>query len=100
MGGVETVIATPIGSFGGFASASPVKDVGSGWASILTFHRTITRRSGGADALSLSFETHSRNFSPIGVGMPSHPQERTHLVSGNNVSLLLAIGGSRIYTKK
>src|SRR3546814_2348325 len=62
MGGVETVIATPIGSFGGFASASHVKDVGSGWASILTFQRTITRRSGGADALSLSFETRSRNF--------------------------------------
>lgn len=73
MGGVETVIATPIGSFGGFASASHVKDVGSGWASILTFQRTITRRSGGADALSLSFETRSRNFAPIGVGLPSNP---------------------------
>ncbi|MGL3820687.1 fimbrial biogenesis outer membrane usher protein [Sphingopyxis sp. R3-92] len=73
MGGVETVIATPIGSFGGFASASHVKDVGSGWASILTFQRTITRRSGGADALSLSFETRSRDFAPIGVGLPSNP---------------------------
>src|SRR3546814_8472041 len=73
MGAVETVIATPIGSFGGFASASHVKDVGSGWASILTFQRTITRRSGGADALSLSFETRSRNFAPIGVGLPSNP---------------------------
>lgn len=73
MGGVETVIATPIGSFGGFASASHVKDVGSGWASILTFQRTITRRSGGADALSLSFETRSRDFAPIGVGFPSNP---------------------------
>lgn len=73
MGGVETVIATPIGSFGGFASASHVKDVGAGWASILTFQRTITRRSGGADALSLSFETRSRDFAPIGVGLPSNP---------------------------
>jgi outer membrane usher protein len=73
MGGVETVIATPIGSFGGFASASHVKNVGSGWASILTFQRTITRRSGGADALSLSFEARSRDFAPIGVGVPSNP---------------------------
>lgn len=73
MGGVETVIATPIGSFGGFASASHVDGVGKGWASILTFQRTITRRSGGADALSLSFETRSRNFAPIGVGLPSNP---------------------------
>jgi outer membrane usher protein len=73
MGGVETVVATPIGSFGGFASASHADGVGKGWASILTFQRTITRRSGGADALSLSFETRSRNFAPIGVGLPSNP---------------------------
>ncbi len=73
MGGAEAVIATPIGSFGGFASASHVDGVGKGWASILTFQRTITRRSGGADALSLSFETRSRNFAPIGVGPPSNP---------------------------
>jgi outer membrane usher protein len=79
MGGVETVIATPIGSFGGFASASHVDGVGKGWASILTFQRTITRRSGGADALSLSFETRSRNFAPIGVGLPSNPY---HYVAG------------------
>ncbi|MDO9369435.1 MAG: fimbrial biogenesis outer membrane usher protein [Sphingopyxis sp.] len=73
MGGAEAIVATPIGSFGGFASASQVDGFGSGWASILTFQRTITRRSGGADALSLSFETRSRNFAPIGVGVPSNP---------------------------
>lgn len=73
MGGVEAVVATPIGSFGGFASASQVDGFGKGWASILTFQRTITRRSGGADALSLSFETRSRDFAPIGVGVPSNP---------------------------
>lgn len=73
MGGAEAVIATPIGSFGGFASASHVDGVGKGWASILTFQRTITRRSGGADALSLSFEARSRDFAPIGVGVPSNP---------------------------
>ena len=73
MGGVETVVATPIGSFGGFASASHVDGVGAGWASILTFQRTISRASDRADALSLSFETRSRNFAPIGTGLPSNP---------------------------
>jgi outer membrane usher protein len=73
MGGVEAVVATPIGSFGGFASASHVDGAGKGWASILTFQRTMTRRTGGADALSLSFETRSRDFAPIGVGTPSNP---------------------------
>lgn len=73
MGGVESVVATPIGSFGGFASASHVNGVGSGWASIVTFQRTITRASDRADALSLSLETRSRNFAPVGTGRPSNP---------------------------
>ncbi|WP_374405194.1 fimbrial biogenesis outer membrane usher protein [Pelagerythrobacter sp.] len=74
MGGVETVVATPIGSFGGFASASHVNGVGSGWASILTFQRTIARAaSGGSDVLSASVETRSRNFAPIGTFLPFNP---------------------------
>ncbi|WP_077147504.1 hypothetical protein [Sphingopyxis sp. KK2] len=73
MGGIETVVATPIGSFGGFASASHVDGFGKGWASVLTFQRTIARRERGADALSLSFEARSRDFAPIGVGPPSNP---------------------------
>lgn len=74
MGGLETVVATPIGSLGGFASASHVDGVGSGWASILTFQRTIARAaSGGSDVLSASFEARSRNFAPIGTFLPSNP---------------------------
>ena len=74
MGGVEAVVATPIGSLGGFASASHSEGVGSGWASILTFQRTIARNTaGGADVLSASIETRSRNFSPIGTGLPFNP---------------------------
>ncbi|UYY59616.1 fimbrial biogenesis outer membrane usher protein [Sphingomonas sp. S2-65] len=73
MGGVETVIATPIGSLGSFASASHINGVGSGWASITTFQRTITRSGNRADALSLSFEARSRNFAPIGTRAPSNP---------------------------
>lgn len=73
MGGLETVIATPIGSFGSFASASHVEGVGSGWASVTTFQRTINRGDNRADALSLSFEARSRNFAPIGTRTPSNP---------------------------
>ncbi len=73
MGGVETVVATPIGAFGGFASASHVNGVGSGWASILTFQRTINRSELGADALSFSIETRSRDFAPIGTSSPFNP---------------------------
>lgn len=73
MGGLETLLATSVGSFGGFASLSHVDGLGSGWASILTFQRTITRGSDRADALSLSVETRSRNFAPIGTPFPSNP---------------------------
>lgn len=84
MGGAETVVATPIGSFGGFASASHVNGVGSGWASILTFQRTISRASDRADALSLSFEARSRNFAPIGTRLPSNPYSYIAGVSYNS----------------
>lgn len=73
MAGAESVVATPIGSFAGFASASHVKGIGSGWASIVTFQRTITRGGERADALSLSFEARSRNFAPIDTGAPINP---------------------------
>ena len=73
MAGMESVVATSIGSFGGFASASHVEGVGRGWASILTFQRTISRGSNLADALSLSFEARSRAFAPIGTSAPSNP---------------------------
>lgn len=73
MGGVETVVATPIGAFGGFASASHVNGVGSGWASILTFQRTINRSELGAVALSFSIEARSRDFAPIGTSSPFNP---------------------------
>lgn len=73
MGGLESVVATPIGAFGGFASASHVNGVGSGWASILTFQRTINRSELGADAFSFSIEARSRDFAPIGTSSPFNP---------------------------
>ncbi|AQR75645.1 pilus assembly protein PapC [Sphingomonas sp. LM7] len=84
MGGLETVVATPVGSFGGFASASHVNGVGSGWASIMTFQRTISRSSDRADALSFSLETRSRNFAPIGTRFPSNPYSYIAGVSYNS----------------
>ena len=62
MTGAETVIASGFGSFGGFVSASKLDGVGKGWASILTFQRTIARSGTGADALSFSIEARSRNL--------------------------------------
>lgn len=73
MGGVETVVATPFGAIGALFSASHADGVGKGWASIMTFQRTITRANDTADALSFSLETRSRNFAPIAVGMPRNP---------------------------
>lgn len=73
MGGGEVVFATPIGSLAGFASASDVAGHGRGWATLLTFQRTIARGGLGADALSLSFEARSRAFAPVGVLRPFNP---------------------------
>ena len=73
MGGPEAVLATPFGSFAGFAAASNVKGYGKGWASILTFQRPIVRSDGRSDSLSLSIETRSRDFGPIGTLRPFNP---------------------------
>jgi len=73
MAGAEGVIATPIGAFAGFASASQVDGYGRGWAGIATFQRTISRSENRADTLSLSLEARSRDFAPIGVRVPFNP---------------------------
>lgn len=73
MGGGEAVVATGIGSFAGFASISHIDGAGKGWASVVTFQRPILRANGRTDAFSLSVETRSRNFGPIGTGLPSNP---------------------------
>ena len=92
MGGGEMVVATPIGSLAAFGSASHVDGVGSGWATLLTFQRTITRAGSGADALSFSLEARSRDFAPVGVRSPSNPYS---LIVGVNYSTSL---GDGIYT--
>jgi outer membrane usher protein len=79
MGGGEAVVATPIGSLATFASASHVEGVGSGWAGLVYFQRSFAGDGIAADALSVSLETRSRNFAPIGV---REPQNRYSLIAG------------------
>lgn len=89
MGGGEAVVATPIGSLAAFGSASHVDRLGSGWAALMTFQRTIGRGGSGADALSLSLEAKSRDFAPVGVRTPSNPYS---LVASGSYSTTFAEG--------
>lgn len=89
MGGGEAVVATPIGSLAAFASASGVEDVGSGWAGLVTFQRTIARGEFGTDALSFSLEARSRNFAAVGIRNPVNPYS---LVIGAGYSTTLGPG--------
>ncbi len=75
MGGVEAVLGTSIGTFGGNFSLSDIKRVGTGWAGIVTFQRLIQRSGGRADSLNLSVEARSRWFGPVGTIIPSNPFE-------------------------
>jgi len=75
MGGVEAVLGTSIGTFGGNFSISDIDRVGTGWAGILTFQRLIQRSGGRADSLNLSVEARSRWFGPVGTILPSNPYE-------------------------
>ncbi|WP_156457498.1 fimbrial biogenesis outer membrane usher protein [Altererythrobacter sp. Root672] len=73
MGGGEIVLATPIGSLAGLASASHVEDVGGGWAGLLNFQRTFASGGISADTLTLSVEARSKDFAPIGNRLPENP---------------------------
>lgn len=73
MGGVEGVLGTAIGTFGGNFSLSDIDGVGSGWGGIATFQRLIQRSGGRADSLNLSIEARSRKFGPIGTIVPNNP---------------------------
>lgn len=89
MGGGEAVVATPIGSLAAFGSASDVDGVGSGWAALVTFQRTIERGGFGSDALSFSLEARSRQFAPVGVRDPINPYS---LIVGAGYSTTFAPG--------
>jgi len=73
MGGIEAVIGTSLGTFGGNFSISDVGNLGTGWAGIATFQRLINRSGGRADSLNISVEARSRWFGPVGTIIPSNP---------------------------
>lgn len=73
MGGVEGVLGTTIGTFGGNFSISDIDGVGSGWAGLVTFQRLIQRGGGRADSLNLFVEARSRKFGPVGTIVPNNP---------------------------
>jgi outer membrane usher protein len=73
MGGVEGVLGTSIGTFGGNFSISDIDGAGSGWAGLATFQRLIQRSGGRADSLNLFVEARSRNFGPVGTIVPNNP---------------------------
>ncbi|MFL6845714.1 MAG: fimbrial biogenesis outer membrane usher protein [Allosphingosinicella sp.] len=75
MGGLEAVLGTSIGTFGGNFSLSDIDRFGTGWAGIATFQRLIQRRGGQADSLNLSIEGRSRWFGPVGTIVPNNPFE-------------------------
>ena len=55
--------------------------VGTGWACVLTFQRTIARSGTGADALSFSIEARSRNFAALGARTAFNPY--SYIVGGS-----------------
>ncbi len=75
MGGIEAVMATPIGTISGNFSISNIDGFGSGRAVLATFQRLIQRRNGRADSLSMFFESRSRNFGAMGTIIPSNPYD-------------------------
>ncbi|HTI30930.1 MAG TPA: fimbrial biogenesis outer membrane usher protein [Sphingomonas sp.] len=71
--GLEAVIASGFGTIATNVAVSNVRRYGSGVATITTFQRLIQRGGGRTDSLTLSLETRSRNFGPMGTLTPVNP---------------------------
>lgn len=71
--GTEAVIASPLGTIATNVAFSHVRGYGTGLATITTFQRLIQRAGGRTDSLTLSLETRSRNFGPMGTLLPVNP---------------------------
>ena len=70
--GVESLVATDLGTFSLSAAQSDLDPVGEGWAGSLTFQRLLQRANGFADAFSFFVESRSPTFAPIGVTIPDN----------------------------
>lgn len=75
MGGVEAMISTGIGTFGGNAAFSHSDGVGSGYALQATFQRLMQRGGGQTDSVNFFFETRSRHFAPVTFFLAENPYE-------------------------
>ena len=71
--GGEAVIASSFGTIATNVAVSNVRRYGTGLATLTTFQRLIQRSGGRTDSLTLSLETRSRNFGPMGTLLPVNP---------------------------
>lgn len=73
MGGLEGVLATSLGTFGGQVAVSHVSGFGDGWAGNVTYQRLIQSQGGHSDSFSASVQYTSANFGPAGTTAPNNP---------------------------
>jgi outer membrane usher protein len=71
--GVETLLATPLGTFGVDAAASNVDGIGSGAALTLVYSRLIAINGGRSQNLGMTIETRTENFALPGARGASNP---------------------------
>lgn len=75
MGGLETVLATGVGTFGFQLAGSSTDAVGEGYAMQATFQRLIQTGNGQSDTLNLFAERRSAKFAPVTFFLPDNPYE-------------------------
>lgn len=70
LGGLEGVVATPLGTIAGNFSLSQIDKFGTGYGALVTFQRLIQRSGGQSDSVNLSLEYRSADFGPMGTIKP------------------------------
>ena len=75
MGGLEAVIATPLGALGTQAAFSSTRGIGQGYALQATFQRLIQHANGQADTFNLFVERRSQKFAPVSFVLPNNPYQ-------------------------
>jgi outer membrane usher protein len=73
LGGVQAILASPLGTWRADATVSRDAKVGGGVAASVTFHRSFGASQGAASVLSVSLEGATRAFRPIGPLGQVHP---------------------------
>lgn len=73
MGGLDAILSTNFGAFGGNVSASSTGGSGLGFASAATFHTEFNGGGASSDAINLSAEYWSPHFSTLGAAISREP---------------------------